>query len=410
MTRAPHAFRRRALLGGGGALFAWAFAPKASSAAGQHLEERRLLTVLLRGGLDGLAAVPAIGDPAFAALRATNRQQEDELREGSLPLPGIYALNRHLGGLHALFAAGEATILHAVATPSRDRSHFAAQDVLESGLNLASGTTARSGWLNRALQGMAPGERLRPGGFAVAPTIPLIMRGTAPVDTWQPQVFRTADVDTFERLRLLYAARDPVLEAALTRGGATDALLGTAGDMTGARPGGRAVAETVNAIVRLMARADGPRIAAMNLDGWDTHIGQGYGRGRIARQLATLDSVIAALRDGLAPVWPHTAVLIVTEFGRTVRINGSAGTDHGTGTVALLLGGAVRGGHVVGDWPGLAPERLFEARDLAPTTDLRAVFKGVLADHLGVASRALEEDVFPGSAMAPALRGLLRTG
>jgi len=257
---------------------------------------------------------------------------------------------------------------------------------------------------------MQPGERLRPGGFAVAPTIPLIMRGTAPVDTWQPQVFRTADVDTFERLRLLYAARDPVLEAALTRGGATDALLGTAGDMTGARPGGRAVAETVNAIVRLMARADGPRIAAMNLDGWDTHIGQGFGRGRIARQLATLDSVIAALRDGLAPVWAQTAVLIVTEFGRTVRINGSAGTDHGTGTVVLLLGGAVRGGHVLGDWPGLAPERLFEARDLAPTTDLRAVFKGVLADHLGVASRALEEDVFPGSAMAPPLRGLLRTG
>ena len=406
MSHSLHPVSRRLLLGAGASLFAWAFAPRASSAAGQQPEEKRLLVIVLRGGMDGLAVVPAVGDPAFEAVRLTTPRQQQDLRQGIRPLQDIFALNAHLPRLEALFHAGEAAILHAVATPSRERSHFAAQDVLESGLPAVSGTPS-SGWLNRALQAMPRGERLR-AGFAVAPVVPLIIRGAAPVDTWQPQTFRTADIDTFERVRQLYAASDPVLEQALRRGGETDMLLGTGGDRSGALPGRQAVAETVNAVVRLMARPTGPRIATMSIDGWDTHIDQGFERGRIAGQLQTLNAVIGALHDGLRPVWARTVVAIVTEFGRTVHINGSAGTDHGTATVALLLGGSVRGGRVIADWPGLAPEQLFEQRDLAPTTDLRAVLKGVLAEHLDLPRRALDTDIFPETAGLAPMTGLIR--
>ena len=401
------AHRRRILTATGASLFGWAFAPRASSAAGRRDEDRRLLVVVLRGGLDGLAAVPPIGDPNFFAARGQTASQEQELRDGVLPLQGIFALNARLPRLAALFQAGDAAILHAVASPSRERSHFAAQDVLESGLAAVSGI-ATSGWLNRCLETMPPGTRLRPAGFAVAPTIPLILRGAAPVDTWQPQTFRSADLDTIERLHALYGEADKPLASALLRGAEADRLLGTTGDRGGALPGRAALAETVNAMVRLMARPDGPRVAAMGMDGWDTHVEQGFGRGRMAGQLAALDSVLGSLRDGLDGVWPQTVVVVVTEFGRTVRINGSAGTDHGTGTIALLLGGAVQGRRVITDWPGLEPGHLFEGRDLAPTTDLRAVFKGVLTEHLDVSVRALNEVVFPGSAAIRPLAGLVR--
>jgi len=400
---------RRGLLAAAGPLFAWNFVPHAASAAGGRGEDQRLLVIVLRGGMDGLAAVPVPGDPAFAALREATPRLRQEMQGNLLPLGGIYALNGHLTRLHALYGRGEALIVHAAATPSRNRSHFEAQDVLESGLP-TNVSNAPSGWLNRALAAMPRGAALRPApALAVAPTIPLIMRGRSPVTSWQPQAFEAADADTIRRLQDLYGTADPAMAEALRRGAEVDGILGTARGRPGqVPPGGAVVAESVGAVVRLMARPDGPRVGVMNIDGWDTHVDQGFGTGAAGRQMTLLDYTVGALEEGLAPVWGSTVVMIVTEFGRTVRINGSAGTDHGTATIALLLGGAVKGGRVIADWPGLAPGQLYEGRDLAPTTDLRGVFKGVLAEHVGVPLRALEAEVFPDSGGARPVQGLLR--
>ncbi len=408
---------RRAALSGVGTLFAWAYAPRVSSAAGSR--DARLLVLVLRGGLDGLAAVPAVGDPAFDSARLA-----PELREANatLPLDGIFALNRNLPTLAAMYRAKEALIVHAVATPYRDRSHFDAQGLLETGYpSLAMGN--RTGWLNRVLAALPRGERLPPpGGLAISATIPMILRGPAPVETWQKQIFRYADDDTISRLLDLYEAKDPALAEALRRGASLDGALDLAealapergdepenGMAAGQRTsgGGADMASGAAAAARFMAQPNGPRVAAVSFGGWDTHVDQGSVQGRLARQFEALDKALAALRTGLQPVWRDTVVAVVTEFGRTVRLNGSRGTDHGVGTIALLLGGAVRGGRVLADWPGLRTNQLYEGRDLNPTTDLRAVMQGVLAEHLGLDERRLASDIFPETAQLARLRGLI---
>ena len=400
-----HLFGRRAALAGLGSLFSWSYAPRLSSAAGTR--DPRLLVLLLRGGLDGLAAVPALGDPSFDTAR-----HAPDLREAgaTLPLDGIFALNRNMPALAEMYRAREALVLHAVASPYRDRSHFDGQDLLETGFpNLAMGN--RSGWLNRALALLPRGERLPPPkGLAVGATVPLIMQGTAPVETWQRQVFRYADDDTIARLLDLYEARDPGLAESLRLGAALDGTLRLDNPEESTAPVPRGLPDfttDATAAARLMARPDGPRIAAISYGGWDTHAEQGSVSGRLARQFEALDKALGALKAGLQPVWRDTVVAVVTEFGRTVRLNGTRGTDHGTATIALLLGGAVRGGRVLADWPGLAAGQLHEGRDLKPTTDMRAVMKGLLAEHLGLDDRRLGEEVFPASASLARLRGLV---
>jgi uncharacterized protein (DUF1501 family) len=401
-----HRIGRRAALAGLGSLFAWSYMPRISSAAGAR--DPRLLVVLLRGGLDGLAAVAPLGDPAFAELRLGS---EMLLPEATLPLDGMFGLNRNMPALAAMYAAREALVLHAVATPYRDRSHFDAQDMLETGLpGLVDG--GRTGWLNRALAHVPRGERLPPPrGLAVAPTVPLIMTGPAPVETWQRQTLAYADEDTVARLLDLYDSRDEVLAAALRRGAALDDVMraeGRGGNTSGQRmPGVPDLTTDAVGAARIMARPDGPRVAVLSYTGWDTHAVQGSVHGALGRRLAGLDAALGALRTGLEPVWRDTVVAVVTEFGRTVRVNGSRGTDHGVGTVALLLGGAVRGGRVLADWPGLAERQLLDRRDLAPTTDLRAVMKGMLAEHLGIDARTLADAVFPLSGQVAPTLGLV---
>ncbi len=399
-----NAIGRRAALGGLSALFAWSFAPRLSSAAGAR--DPRLLVLVLRGGLDGLAAVPALGDPDFDASRLA-----PELRAAgaTLPLDATFALNRNLPALHAMYTAREALLVHAVASPYRSRSHFDGQAVLEAGVpDLVHGGRS-TGWLSRALSALPRGERLPPPrGLAISSTVPLILQGQAPIETWQRQAFRYADDDTIARLLDLYEARDPTLAEALRRGAGLDGvgMREVEGDEPPAAMRSDFAADA-RAAARFMALPDGPRIGAISYGGWDTHANQGSVDGQLARNLAALDAALAALREGLAPVWRETVVAVITEFGRTVRMNGSRGTDHGVGTVALLIGGAVRGGRVLADWPGLAPARLFEGRDLAPTTDIRQVMQAVLAEHLGLDPRRLSNEIFPASANLPRLRGLV---
>lgn len=370
-----------------------------------HPGDARLVVVILRGALDGLAAVPAYGEPRYAALRGELALASPGSTGAVLKLDGLFALHPSLANMHALYAAGELAVLHAVATPYRERSHFDGQAVLENGA-LAPGA-ARDGWLNRALGAFAAGKT--DAAIAVADSVPLVLRGPERVASWAPSRLPGAADDTFERVAELYA-NDEVFSARLrdalaTRAMAGDAAAGSA--RGGGVRGGAQLGALVTAAARFLKADDGPRIAVLEAGGWDTHANQGAEQGQLALRLAGLDAAVAALKRDLGTVWRSTAVLIVTEFGRTIAANGTRGTDHGTGGCAFLAGGAVNGGRVIADWLGLAERDLLEGRDLAPTTDLRAVLKGVLRDHLHVSARALDTVIFPDSARLPAIDGLV---
>jgi uncharacterized protein (DUF1501 family) len=415
--RNPHASSRREILLASGVLFAWTHLPKIARAEGR---DPRLLVVVLRGALDGLAAVAPVGDPDWVALRGDNALRVDGPTPG-LRLDDLFALNPAMPNLHRLYLAGESSIVHAVATPYRERSHFDGQDVLESGL--AAPGAADTGWLNRALGALDPGGRINPndaggGGhkaFAVGPVTPLVVRGPAPVLSWTPPRLEPAADDTLMRVLEIYRHTDAEMARALEERIGLAAIAGAGGmEMTPgqARPAGAAqvrayFAQSAGNAAKFMARPDGPRVGAIAFDGWDTHANEGAVNGRLAALLGALDGAIAAIETGMGPAWRDTVVAVVTEFGRTARINGSAGTDHGTATIALLAGGAVKGGRVIADWPGLREADLLDKRDLRPTTDLRAVVKGVLRDHLRLPEAALAKTVFPDSAAARAVSGLV---
>ena len=399
-----HPPTRRGLLAAGSTLAVSALMPRVASAA---TRDPRFVFVILRGALDGLAFLPATGDPAYAALRGPLALPA--AGEGAaLPLGGSFGLNPNLPFLKGLFDAREALMLHAVATPYRERSHFDGQDVLENGTSSPNGSA--TGWLNRAA-GLLPSDGPARGRdlFACGATVPLVMRGPAPVMSWSPGTLRTPLDDTVMRLERLYGEQDPRLLAALTESNRLDGMLaagGPDGRPAGGGPG-RPYAALAAAAGRVLAQPHGPRIATLALDGWDTHAAEGPASGRLAHGLRALDDALAALKVELGPAWGETVVAVSTEFGRTAHPNGTDGTDHGTAAAAFLAGGAVAGGRVVADWPGLAQAALLDGRDLRPTLDLRAVLKGVLRDHLGLPDRALADTVFPGSGGVAPMRGLL---
>lgn len=409
-----HAPTRREMLLGSGALFAWAHAPKLARAEGR---DPRFLVVVLRGALDGLALAAPVGDPDWVKLRGDRALVLDG-KPPALPLDSFFALNPAMPNLYRLYRAEQATIVHATATPYRERSHFDGQDVLESGFVKPGATD--SGWLNRALSLLAPDGRVNPQGskaFAVGPVTPLVVRGSAPVMSWVPQYLLPASDDTEARLLDLYRHTDEKLARALegrkdliavARGGAMDTMQPrerpTATGMARVR---EYFADASGAAAKYLARRDGPRVGGLSFFGWDTHNNEGAATGQLANFLGALDGAIGAIEREMGGAWRETVVALVTEFGRTARINGTDGTDHGTGTVAVLVGGALKGGRVIADWPGLKPANLYEGRDLAPTIDLRAVMKGVLEDHLRLDEQALARTVFPGSGDVKPMAGLL---
>jgi uncharacterized protein (DUF1501 family) len=408
-----HAPSRRALLLASGALFAWSYLPKVARAEGR---DPRFLVIILRGALDGLAAVAPVGDPDWISLRGENALTR-EGASGGLRLDAFFALNPAMPNLHRLYQAGAATIVHAAATGYRERSHFDGQDVLESGLDRPG--TSDTGWLNRALAALEPGEYVDAKNremFAIGPMTPLVVRGSAPVLAWTPPRLPPASDDTVMRLAELYRHTDPALARVLEERMGLAAIARAGGmetDRNAARPGpGPAqvrayFADTAAAAARFLSRPDGPRIGALAYDGWDTHADEGAVNGRLSALLGALDAALAAFETGMGPAWRETVVAVVTEFGRTAHLNGTNGTDHGTATIMLLVGGALAGGRVVADWPGLKPANLYEARDLKPTTDVRAVLKGVLKDHLRLDATALASKVFPSSQAAKPMPGLV---
>ncbi len=388
--------RRSALLGLGAAV-TLGRSSLALAAAGT---DQRFVVVILRGALDGLAAVAPYGDPALASLRAELVPAAVGVAGGMLDLGGFYGLHPALAPLHPLYASGDLLVAHAIAGEWRVRSHFEAQDYLESGVD----QRLSSGWLNRVVQALPRTGRKAGEAIAVGQSVPLLLRGRAAVDNWTPHTLPEASADLYAHVAAL-CAHDTLIGPAVAIGlrerGFTDSVL--AG--TEARQGRGAFPVLAAEAARLLAAPDGPRIAALEIGGWDTHQAQAK---RLEAPLGELAAGLVALHDGLGPAWRQTVVLVMTEFGRTVRVNGTSGTDHGTATVAFAAGGAVAGGRVLADWPGLGQARLLDGRDLQPTTDLRAFAKGLLGAHLGLGPATLAQ-VFPGSLGVAPLPGLLRT-
>lgn len=424
--------QRREFLNFGALAAGAALSPRLCLASAGGGRRGRFVLVILRGALDGLAAVPPYGDRDYARLRGEFALRAPGESKGALPLDGLFGLHPSLGFLRQSYAARELIVFHAVASPYRERSHFDGQDVLENGTTLAH--ASQSGWLNRALAQL-PGQRRREAGVALGQNVPLVMRGAAEVASWSPSRLAGLDDDTLARITDLYA-RDPLLSMRLADALMADSMVAANATAAGAGMAGAAnsasgesmsaaltpaqggaaqpaqappqYAEIVRAAAGFLRAEDGAQVAVFDTTGWDTHANEGGAEGQLAGRLAALDKGLALLREQLGPAWKDTAVLLVTEFGRTAAINGTRGTDHGTATMALLVGGAVAGGRVITDWPGLSPRSLYQGRDLMPTLDLRCVLKGVLEEHLGIPARSLDTTVFPESERARALRGLTR--
>jgi uncharacterized protein (DUF1501 family) len=384
-------------------------------------DDKRFVVVILRGGLDGLAAVPAHGDPDYASLRGTLALPKTGAG-APIDLDGFFGLNPAFHNLAEMWQKKELVLFHNISTPYRERSHFDAQNVLETGA--AKPHLVNDGWLNRALQplGLDSGN----GALAVSASPPLLLDGPARVTSWMPSRMPPADEEFLARVGQLYA-KDKVLSVALQQALATRATVMAAmhddappdplamgapqrpsgNGQTGAAGYG-AIAPLMKGAGEILAASGGPRVAVFDVSGWDTHSNQGAGDGQLARRLQALDEGFAALKTALGPAWQKTAVVAASEFGRTVAANGTGGTDHGTAGVAFLMGGTVAGRTIHAEWVGLKAAALRDARDLPARTDTRSLFKAALSDHLGVARSALETRVFPESGAASPLKTLFR--
>lgn len=358
--------------------------------------DKRLIVIVQRGGMDGLAALPAYGDPAFETARAGIATPSPGSEGGALPLDSMFGLHPALTEFAVLYGEKSLLPIHAACVAYHGRSHFEAQNVLENGS--AVPYFLQTGWLNRALSALpgASGDV----GIAIAQTMPVIMRGEASVTSWYPSVLPQPADDTLARIAAMYS-QDPKLDMALQRARA-------AHELAAAPDQGSQFAQLLNAAGGFLAAPQGPRVAMLESSGWDTHANQATAYSALDRNLRELNRGVTALRAALGSAWNDTVVLIMTEFGRTVAMNGTQGTDHGSGGAAFLLGGAVAGGRIYADWPGLRPNDLYEGRDLKPTTDLRAVMKCVLREHLDVPDAHIERVVFPDSAGVKPARDLVR--
>ncbi len=363
--------------------------------------ENRLVVILLRGGMDGLDVVRPYGDPAYASLRGDAGLSDPE---GAIDLDGYYALHPALRPLMPLWQRGQLGFAHAVSTPYRDkRSHFDGQDLLEAGLSNLGDPTTRDGWLNRVLQNMDGAQAET--AYAIGRDQLRILGAPATSQRWSPEADLVLSPQAIKLARLIMK-EDPAFNAAFEQAmaisdgdGDAVAMSGTQDDMMSminqntkqARKGSaeRRIAEFAGNRLR-----EDTRIASFSINGWDTHQRQG---GSLSNALRRLSDTILTLQDAVTePIWNKTTVVAVTEFGRTARMNGAGGTDHGTGGLMVMAGGALRGGRVMADWPGLSEAHLYERRDLMPTRDLRAYIGWLLHSQFGLSASVVENTVFPG--------------
>jgi len=351
--------------------------------------DRRFVFIIQRGAADGLNIVAPVGDPDYVRLRGALAIDPAT----AMKLDGPFALHPALAEAGRMYAQGQALFVHATASPYRDRSHFDGQNVLETG-----GVTpyeVRDGWLNRLVSLM---PRNRDEAIALAPTVPPALRGKADVSSFAPTALPQPSDELMARVGRMYQS-DTQLDALWNQ------AMATRGMAAGSEAKGQNPAELGKLAASFLSKPDGPRIAMLETGGWDTHTAQAF---RLTAQLKALDATLAALRDGLGPVWNQTVVVVATEFGRTAAANGTGGTDHGTGSAAMIFGGAVKGGRVIADWPGLSQANLYEARDLKPTTSLDAVIAGLTAETFALDPARVRTTLFPGAPASRPLEGLIR--
>lgn len=342
--------------------------------------DTRLVVIILRGGMDGLDAVQPYGDPALRRLRGTLSGGPES---DALDLDGYFAMHSALAPLMPMWEAQQLAFVHAVSTPYRDkRSHFDGQDLLEAGTSKLEG--ARDGWLNRMLQ-TVPGVHARTA-YAIGRDDMQVLKGAAEVANWAPgSQLRLSPQGV--RLMELVAKSDPAMLAALTEAQVLSAA--SPDPLRKGVPGHVRIAEF--AAQQLSNEA---RIAAFSLNGWDTHQNQLNSlKPALSRLAETLVTLKSKMRGN---TWKKTAVIAMTEFGRTARQNGTQGTDHGTGGLMVLAGGAIRGGRVYGDWPGLGEGALYENRDLMPTGDVRGHTGWIMRGLMGLDRSTIENSIFPG--------------
>jgi uncharacterized protein (DUF1501 family) len=360
----------------------------------QVRQNGRFVFILLRGGFDGLAALVPYGDPDYRALRTSFAYSTSDL----VALDDTFGLAPGLSPLRPLWEANQLALVHAMAIPHRTRSHFDGQAVLETGLDRPAGSS--DGWLNRLLQVMS-GTR---SGIAIAAGMPLSLTGSYQVETWSPTQLGAVDDAFLDRLAVLYrsdAALQNRFEAALQQA----ELVGEEPMARGnARRGG--ITPLMQAAAKILRQDRGPNIAAMEFSGWDTHANQGMAGGALDRLLGQLAEGLVAFRNDMGAAWQNTTVVVMTEFGRTARPNGTRGTDHGTAGAGFVLGPRVAKSAIIADWPGLSSGALFEGRDLKPTLDTRAVLKAAIAGAFDLTPAQLDR-VFPNSSAVRAVVGMM---
>ncbi len=378
---------RRKFLSLAAATSTLAFAPRIAFAAAAETD-RRFIFIIQRGAADGLEIAPPVGDPDYARIRPALAHDAADV----IKLDATFGLHASLVETAQMYQAGEVLLAHAIASPYRDRSHFDGQNVMECG-----GTapySLRDGWMNR-LAGLLPKTRTPPTAFA--PTVPMALRGSQRVTSYAPSKLPGAKDDLLGRVALLYQY-DPQLQSLWA-----SAL--EARGLAGEDASDKASITIGKLAATFMKKADGPRLAMIETNGWDTHNQQ---KARSERLLSGLDAMLASLRDNLGPVWAQTTVLVATEFGRTAAANGTGGTDHGTASLALLAGGAVKGGRMIADWPGLAPKALYENRDLKPTNGLDALIAGAAAESFALDPVRVTATLFPDGLKTKPMSGLIR--
>ncbi len=370
---------RRSFIAAGGAAGALASFGFPKMAFAKAATDRRFVFIIQRGAADGLHIVAPTGDPAYSGLRGDFAQ---DFVTGT-KLGSFFTLHPALAETAKLYAANQALFVHAVASPYRDRSHFDGQNVLETGGSAAY--QLRDGWMNRLL-GLLPAEEAK--ALALSTTVPMALRGSHEVSSYAESQLAKPTDDLLMRVSGLYAS-DQQLHGLWSA--AMDTRIKAGAPM---QAGGGQNGAAIGALAAKMLAGGGARIAMIETNGWDTHSGQ---RGRLNAQLRGLDQTLAALKTGLGADWANTLVIVATEFGRTAKPNGTGGTDHGQASAAMLLGGAVRGGTVLADWPGLTSGALYEGRDLKPTTDLDALIAGALSQHYALEQARVMATLFPES-------------
>jgi uncharacterized protein (DUF1501 family) len=410
MTAGPGLPRRFVLKASAAA----ALLPLGAAAWGATVEEggpQRLIVILLRGAVDGLNVVVPYAEEAYYAARPSIAIARPGEPDGALPLDGRFGLHPALGSLMPMWREAKLAFIHAAGSPDPNRSHFEAQRYIENGT--PGHSTIADGWMNRLLQAL-PGPRDPAEAISVGPTLPRILTGTAPVANLPlgPNADKPLPIDqpalagAFDRL---YAG-DDALGRVYRQGRSARARL--IGDLAreqaiadAGAPPPASFAARAGQLARLIGGDARIRLAFVALGGWDTHVDQGGHLGQLANRLRPLGDGLAALAQGLGPAWRDTVIVVLSEFGRTVHENGNRGTDHGHGNVIWVAGGAIRGGRVYGDWPGLMPGQLYQRRDLAVATDFRAALAAILGPHMRLSDHQLDL-VFPGA--PPAASGLAR--